>query len=107
MALMPCQECGRSVSDQALSCPHCGFPLKEDPVLDYDERKVRIGFWWSWILLGIGGLLTLGSFAIPELRSFAAGVLVIGLLSFAINLMRDYLIGKAKVRPDNRPRRGR
>jgi TM2 domain-containing membrane protein YozV len=28
MALIRCPECAQSVSDQALSCPSCGYPLK-------------------------------------------------------------------------------
>lgn len=28
MALVSCRECGREISDQALSCPHCGAPLR-------------------------------------------------------------------------------
>ena len=27
MALLPCPECGRSISDQAAWCVHCGYPL--------------------------------------------------------------------------------
>lgn len=27
MALMKCPECGLQISDKALSCPHCGYPL--------------------------------------------------------------------------------
>ncbi len=27
MALVTCRECGRSISDRATSCPHCGDPL--------------------------------------------------------------------------------
>jgi len=27
MALIPCPECGRRISDQAVSCPGCGRPL--------------------------------------------------------------------------------
>lgn len=27
MALMECPECGRSISDQATSCPQCGYPV--------------------------------------------------------------------------------
>lgn len=30
MAHMKCPECGREVSDQAISCPHCGYQLKSD-----------------------------------------------------------------------------
>ena len=29
MALIKCPECELQVSDKALSCPHCGFPLRE------------------------------------------------------------------------------
>ena len=28
MALIKCSECGHEVSDEALSCPNCGHPLK-------------------------------------------------------------------------------
>ena len=30
MALVACPECRTQVSDQAESCPHCGYPLKRD-----------------------------------------------------------------------------
>ncbi|MFA6494870.1 MAG: zinc-ribbon domain-containing protein [Candidatus Paceibacterota bacterium] len=26
MALLPCSQCGQAVSDEALTCPHCGAP---------------------------------------------------------------------------------
>lgn len=29
--LIKCKECGLQVSDKAVSCPHCGYPLKEAP----------------------------------------------------------------------------
>lgn len=31
MALINCRECGKQISDQAASCPHCGAPLKATP----------------------------------------------------------------------------
>ncbi len=30
MALIKCPECGGQISDQAASCPHCGYVLKHD-----------------------------------------------------------------------------
>lgn len=30
MALIKCPECGREVSDKALSCPNCGYPISQD-----------------------------------------------------------------------------
>lgn len=29
MALIKCPECGRDVSDRAISCPNCGYPINE------------------------------------------------------------------------------
>lgn len=31
MALIICPECGRDISDKAVSCPHCGYPLDKPP----------------------------------------------------------------------------
>jgi hypothetical protein len=31
MALISCPECAKEISDQAVSCPHCGVPLKPPP----------------------------------------------------------------------------
>ena len=30
MALMKCPECGKEISDKAVSCPNCGFPISKD-----------------------------------------------------------------------------
>jgi hypothetical protein len=32
MALMNCPECHRSISEKALTCPHCGYPLKQSEI---------------------------------------------------------------------------
>lgn len=45
MALIPCPECGRQVSDQAMSCPGCGHPSRK---VDYCFVTV------SWNTLGGG-----------------------------------------------------
>lgn len=37
MALLKCPECNGIASDKAISCPHCGFPLKKQP--DQQKRK--------------------------------------------------------------------
>lgn len=29
MALINCPECGREISDKAVSCPHCGYPIEK------------------------------------------------------------------------------
>lgn len=37
MALIKCPECSREVSDQADSCPHCGFPIKKQSHKDIEN----------------------------------------------------------------------
>jgi len=45
--LVQCPECELQVSDKALTCPHCGFPLKTEPNLDKDsnlgKKKSKLG----------------------------------------------------------------
>lgn len=35
MALTPCRECNREISDQAAACPHCGAPVARRPTSSY------------------------------------------------------------------------
>ena len=37
MALITCPECNQQISDQATSCPHCGYPLPVAELLTSDE----------------------------------------------------------------------
>lgn len=43
MALISCIECGLQVSDQAASCPHCGHPMKTQPLAVPPEPVHRTG----------------------------------------------------------------
>lgn len=38
MALVRCSECGREISDTAMSCPHCGF-----------YRGLKCKDCWHWV----------------------------------------------------------
>ncbi len=40
--LTTCPECELPVSDKALSCPHCGYPLKKDVAATRPSRKKRM-----------------------------------------------------------------
>jgi hypothetical protein len=42
MALKPCRECGREISTEAPSCPHCGAPVATKPSA---EEKNGAGCW--------------------------------------------------------------
>ena len=39
--LIKCPECELQVSDKALSCPHCGFPLKEENKIKRTRTKAK------------------------------------------------------------------
>ena len=42
MALIKCKECGKEISDAADSCPHCGFPLKQESNNDENITKKQM-----------------------------------------------------------------
>lgn len=41
MSLIQCPECAREISDSAVSCPHCGFPLRTPPREDAPAERQR------------------------------------------------------------------
>ncbi|MHC1701474.1 MAG: zinc-ribbon domain-containing protein [Humidesulfovibrio sp.] len=45
MALINCQECGKEISDQAVSCPNCGHPQRaaEPAPITTHEKKTNTG----------------------------------------------------------------
>ncbi len=40
MALVNCKECGKEVSDRAISCPNCGNPIKIDTTIKVQFPKI-------------------------------------------------------------------
>jgi uncharacterized membrane protein YvbJ len=40
MALTTCPKCGKTVSDRALKCPHCGYNLKEGGFTEIPNKTV-------------------------------------------------------------------
>lgn len=66
MALSKCPECGREVSDQAISCPNCGAPISSSGIRDdHSDAKAR-GQFRSGAITGIIG----AAFIILMLISF-------------------------------------
>lgn len=39
MAIIQCPECGRNVSDRAISCPECGYPISADPGVNAQQAE--------------------------------------------------------------------
>lgn len=44
--LINCPECGKQISDKAISCPNCGYPMKSSPkpVARHKKRRLPNGF---------------------------------------------------------------
>lgn len=62
MSLIKCPECKREISDQANSCPHCGFPLQKKERLKnitYSVKLVKTGRGMIeavWVIRDVTGL---------------------------------------------------
>ena len=39
MAIILCPECGKEISDQAISCPHCGMPMEKINAKENSDSK--------------------------------------------------------------------
>ena len=39
MALINCPECGKEVSNRAVSCPNCGLPLQNNPQTESSNKQ--------------------------------------------------------------------
>lgn len=72
MALIHCSECNKEISSQAMSCPHCGNPLKGE--LGTENNPVTLQAtskkWKKRILIflaigALGVLLTARMFMLP------------------------------------------
>jgi len=100
MALIKCPECQSEISDQALTCPRCGFPLKKGASSESDankivEKKIQTiqltGKKWKMMKLIFVPMFILGSFLyVPNLfvsllsegESSTEGLTLYGILFF-------------------------
>ena len=57
MALISCSECGKKVSENADSCPHCGDPIAAKPPATANVKVARALKKWEgigFVLMAIG-----------------------------------------------------
>jgi hypothetical protein len=59
--LTSCPDCEKSVSKNAVKCPHCGSPLKKERKEEPKKKKLGVGAWILIIFLVIGGLSFFGA----------------------------------------------
>lgn len=53
MALIKCRECGKDISNQAMACPQCGYPLRQK-TLKRPEGKIQLQSILSMGLIALG-----------------------------------------------------
>jgi hypothetical protein len=91
MAIVNCPECQKEISDQAVMCPHCGYPLRDPYGYEYRSERTLFGLPLVHIVGGRGfnpvtgrlrvakGIIAVGPVAIGGL---AMGGMSFGILSF-------------------------
>ncbi len=96
MALIICPECKAEVSDQAVVCPKCGFPIskrevhtiEEGPVRTIQEtsKKYKLQLIACYALLFLGGILTLMALVRGNDPLAIMGIVIasIGLISLVV-----------------------
>lgn len=57
MALTECLECGKEISDQAISCPNCGNPMNGVQTIEATGKKYKAIQAVGFVLVLIGVLL--------------------------------------------------
>jgi uncharacterized membrane protein YvbJ len=88
MALIPCDECGKEISEKAAACPNCGAPVSGKSSVSLDPKShakvTRTGAKWE----GIGFILILVgmfmAFFTHQEKSLAVGSIVAGFIIFII-----------------------
>lgn len=80
MALIPCPDCGREISDAAPSCLGCGRPMHSlapatPIVIEQTSKTWKKGMLWG-VAITIVGFLLFG--LLPEADAVVAGVVFLG-----------------------------
>ena len=96
--LIKCPECNREISDQAISCPHCGYPLKRGQVPEVKEesnespnlvklaerggsRGFHVALYIAFgFLFVIGTILSVACISMTFNNGSIVGIIVLGLL---------------------------
>lgn len=93
MSLTPCRECGRAISPQALSCPHCGAPVSSRAARLF--RRQPWGFEWrsqkeiaGWPLVHVA----IGRSEAGRLR-VAKGIIAVGQFGVGLITVAQFGVG--------------
>jgi predicted ATP-dependent serine protease len=87
MALIKCSECGKEISEKALSCPNCGNPINQTVDLIKTEKKELLKFPELPINLEIG----------KQIVNWGGNAAFDGVYNQGENLITEIPTGKVKV----------
>lgn len=93
MALIECYECKEKVSQQAETCPHCGYPLK--PKKEKGEYCLTTAPTGECRVEGLLALLALIVWIIGAIGAVACGIVYKSILAFLIAAISALLSGFA------------
>lgn len=71
MALIHCPECNHEISDKAVACPHCGYPIKEGCS---SARKSSDRFWKVIVVSTLAFYVMLGTLGVVGIYVGASAV---------------------------------
>ncbi len=106
MALIKCPECDGEVSDQATTCPHCGYPIRGGYGYEYRSERQLFGLPLVHIVGGnridpltgrlriAKGIIAIGPIAVGGL---ALGGSAVGVISFGGGALGLVAVGGAAV----------
>lgn len=86
MALISCPSCGKTISDKALQCPHCGCAQESSLVNTHIlTNQIHLTNWQTtlWILLKISGVLYLFLSIYPLLFTLGISGIIIDEVKYA------------------------
>ena len=107
MALTTCPECEREVSDRAIACPHCGYPIRGGYGYEYRSERQLFGLPLVHIISGnkidpvtgrlrvAKGIIAIGPIAVGGLAlgGFSVGIFSFGGLSLGLVATGGVAIG--------------
>ena len=98
--LIECKACGKSISKNAMSCPHCGEPLShktDNPLSSKDNKESILGFGGATLLM-IGAFLPAINIPIRGSVSYINNGRGDGMLIILIALLAFYYVYKKRKR---------
>ena len=79
MALIPCDDCKREISDATIACPHCGRPVGQRPVTTQQTAKRYKGLQLIGAIMVVSGITSVGV-TISERSAEPTGAMIGSLL---------------------------